>query len=427
MVFFCVCVIPKLSLALEFQSGVGGGVQYTSNAKLASTDAVQDTIVTTYIGLGLVEEEGPLVYGLDATWRRENYLNNTFADRSYLNLGLDSRWEMIRDRFNWFLSDRFGQRPVVSTDAQTPDNTQDSNFFSFGANAVLLATGRHVINITPEFRQYNYEDSPTENRQYVLSGNWSYQVYRLLSTGLNGSVRKIDYSDEAFINTTFSNISFFVAGQPVRANYTINLGATTVSRDNGQSDTGFAGSINLLKELSSRSTIAALASTSLTDTSSAAAFDAPGNPDDIQLTTDVIRNRVAQLTYSREDALLRTSLSVSYRDLVYSDSKDLNRQINLFSADLGFPVTQLISGSVFLNFENIDLPNDASGLRNDQRFNFGATTNVAFTAKLSGNARVLYRTKESTNSRLNYDEFSVFVGLSYGIGAARDRTSPSNR
>jgi hypothetical protein len=421
VVFFCLFLSSKLSFALEFHPGVGVAAQSTDNAALTPDDEISDIITIGYVGANLAENEGSLVYDTTASLRRESYMNDTFDDRRYFNLLANANWEMIRDRFDWYLTDEFATTPVRTTSAETPDNRQDSNAFILGANIKHAITGLQTFSLVPQYSQYYYEISRTNNRQYSLAANWNYQVFRLTNVGLNFSTRKIKYDDRSFADTTFTYFNFIVSGQRVHSNYTINLGATHVKRDAAEGptvtvestkSTGFTGSVNWQAELSSRSTMEALVLSEITDTSSVSQSASPGNPDDVQLSTDVIRNSITRLTYVRNDAALHTRIWGEYRKLKYSTSP-LDRVVRTFGSQLDFPVTQLVSSGVYINFDNTEL---LDTFRNDKRLRVGANIKASFSSNLNSTFDVQFRTKESTDSQQNYDEFSFFVSLNYGFG-----------
>lgn len=428
LLLFGFCLSSKPCFALEFQSGVGIGAEYTNNATLSSGNennpVIDDVITTGNVSANIAEDQGPLTYGADAGVRREVYLNNTFEKRTYFNLGAQANWEMLRERFNWFLSDQFSQRPVISTGADTPDNRQDSNVFIFGADIKFPVAQRQLLSIKPQYNRYYYEQA-TNNRQYSLAANWNYQMFRLTGVGLIFDIRNIVYDGSSIQDTLFTRLGFIVSAKRVSSNYTINLGTTNVERENGQETTGFSGSANLATELSSRSTMGAIILTELTDSSTVSQSTSPGNPDDVQLSaTDVIRNSLLRLTYDRADAALHSRLWGEYRELKYSDNTVLSRTVQSFGAVLGFPVTQLVSSGVSLNFSSVKrLENPLE----DRRFNIGANVNVIFTSKLSSSFKVQYRTRESsgspTASLRNYDELSIFASLNYGLGDARGRST----
>ena len=266
------CLVCKTVFALEFQPGVGIGVEYTDNAELAPDNEVYDLMTIGYVGARLAEKEGPLTYDATTSFNNQSYSRDSFADQRYFNLAAKADWEMIKERFNWTLSDNFSQRTVNTLDANTPENLQDTNAFIFGADILFPISARQSFSLSPSFSQYYYEVQATDNRQYALSANWNYLMSRLSNVGLNFSTRKVDYTEnDIFGNITtdivFTNLSVIYTTQRLRSDFSINLGATSVERDSGEEAVGFTGYIDWSANVSSRSTFKTLVSTDLTDTS----------------------------------------------------------------------------------------------------------------------------------------------------------------
>ena len=408
------CFFSQVVFAVLFEPGVGVGLEYTDNATLVNENKVNDLITVAYVGARLSENEGALTYDATASFNNTSYTQDTFPDQRYFNLGASADWEMIKERFNWFLSDYFSQRTVVALNSNTPDNLQNDNAFTFGANIRFPISRRQSFSLIPMFSQYYYEVLPTDNKQYSLAANWNYQMFRLTNVGFNLSARKINYTETDIFgrspeDTTFTNMAVIFNGQRLRSSFTANLGATNVKRDNGQETTGFAGFLNWLANLSSRSNFETLVSSDLTDTSS---VTASGSGNDVQITADVIRNSIINLAYLREDASLRTRISARYNKVKYSDSP-LDRIIRDFDMVFSYPVTQLLSSGAYVNYNRTkQLDTD----RLDKRFIVGGNLRYNFSRKLHGLFDLAYRKRESTFAPENYDEFSVFVSLVYGFG-----------
>ena len=96
----------------------------------------------------------------------------------------------------------------------------------------------------------------------------------------------------------------------------------------------------------------------------------------MQLSVDVVRNSLIYIGYEREDESLHSNLWADYRNLKY-DVLPLDRKIKTFGASLNYPVTQLLSGGVFVNF-NSSTQLDTS--REDKNFTFGTNINYLLTA-----------------------------------------------
>ena len=411
----------QAACAVLFEPGIGVGLEYTDNATLSPDATVEDLITVGYVGARLSENEGPFKYDASAAFNKQNYVRDTYEDQRYFNLGARADWEMIQERFNWFLSDRYSQRPINTLDSNTPDNIQDSNVFNFGANIRFPVSARQSFSLTPIFSQYYYEVQSTDNKQYSLAANWNYQMFRLTNVGLSLSTRKINYTEtnllgQSIDDTTFTTLGFTFNVQRMRSSFVGSLGSTNVSRENGDETTGFSGFLNWVADISSRSRFNALISTDLTDTSTAlsASVEDPtiGNPNDVQITSDVVRNSIASLAYLREDGSLQSNITANYQELTYSESP-LDRINRGLRAQLNYPVTQSLYGGAYANY---GYTSQFYSGRIDENYTIGGNLNYNFTRKLHGLFDVKYRTRESNNDTFNYKEFSVFASLVYGFG-----------
>ena len=413
------CLSYKTVVALELEPSVGVGVQYTDNAQLTLDEEVSDLIATTYAAAKLNEDEGRLKYDVETSIKKDNYTQDTYEDKRYFNLAASADWEMMRERFHWTLSNNFRQRTINSLDSNTPDNLQDANTFNFGARIIFPISGRQKLTLIPLFSQYYYEQSSTDNRQYSIKANWDYQMFRLTHVGINLGARKVNYFDQDITGTTFSNLSIDLKKQQASSKFSINLGATNVQREFDEGSTGFVGSVDWLLDLSSRSKLNTVVSTSITDTSSVSR-DATGDLDDVELTVDVVRSSKMRLAYVRADESLHSSLWIDYRKLKYEVSPN-DREIRTFGARLSYPVTQLLSGGVSVGYNHTT---QLDTLREDKTFTFGTNIKYLLTAKLHTTVDIRYRTKESAEPSVdfdvlrlrNYDEFSIFASLIYGFG-----------
>lgn len=408
------CLFSQVVSAVFFEPGVGLGLEYTDNARLTSEDTVDDLITTGYVGGHVFENEGALKYDARALLNKHNYTQDSYPDKRYFNLGASADWEMVKERFNWFLSDNFSQRTINTLDSNTPDNLQDSNIFTFGANVRVPISARHDFSLVPMFRQFYYEVSNTNNKQYSLAANWNYQMFRSSIVGLSFSTRYVDYFEQVIANTRFTNLGFVSSGTQKRSTYAINLGSTNVKRDTGEETSGFAGYLRWATDVSSRSKFSTNISTNLTDTSTAGVSSGglSGNGDDVQLTTDVVRNSLADMAYIRDDVRVRSRLWLRFNKITYSDSP-LDREIRAFGLNASRPITGLLSGGAYANYNHTKQLD--SGII-DKRYTVGGNLNYSFSRKIRGLLDLKYRKRDSTSVGRDYDEYSIYASLVYGFG-----------
>lgn len=404
-------------LALEFEPGIGVGLEYTDNAALTEVNQLDDLIAIGYIGARLVEEdEGPVQADITATLNHHRYTKDTFDDQRYFNMGATLGWEMITNRFNWLVQNYYEQRPINLTDPNTPDNIQDTNSFTFGANIIFPISARQTFTLLPEYRNFYYEILLTDNQQYSLAASWNYDISSLTTTGLNASVRRVDYDEPLIDDVTFSTIFFAISSVRATSEISTNVGSTYVDRDNGQSTVEFAGDLNWLVNLTSRSRIRTYIATDLTDSSDGAlnaTLDPEvGDPNNIQITTDVIRNQVISLGYHRLDGSLDSSLSGELRKLNYSESPN-DRRIWNVNAVFGYPVTALLSTGFYarhINTDYIDLN------RIDDDFTIGGGFRYQLSRNIHSRLDLKYRDRDSTLDSASFEEWSVYASLTYGFG-----------
>ena len=402
--------------ALEFKPGVGVGLEYTDNAALTADNQLDDLIAVGYIGARLEETEGPVTADITASLNHHRYTKDTFEDQRYFNLGATAGWEMMKNRFNWLLRNYYVQRPIDSTDPNTPDNIQDSNIFTFGADIIFPISARQTFTLLPEYSNFYYEIQLTDNQQYSLLASWNYEMNKLTNVGWNASVRLVEYDEPLIDDVAFGSIFFALSSIRARSDISTNLGTTYVERENGQSTAEFAGNLNWLVNLTSRSMIRTFIATDLTDSSNGAltATVDPevGDPNDVQITTDVLRNQVISLGYHRQDGTLDSSLSGELRKLNYSESPN-DRRIWNVNAVFGYPITALLRSGFYARYNNTDYI-DLN--RVDSDYSIGGNIRYQLSRSLHSLFDLKYRDRDSTLDSASFAEWSVYASLTYGFG-----------
>jgi hypothetical protein len=413
-------LISPVASALNLETGAGFGMGYTDNAALTSTDEEDDWIAEAAVGAAIIQESGALTARADASFSHQKYLNDTYGDQDYLNLSAVAGWEQIRDRLTWNVRNYFTQTPIDSLNPDTPDNTQNANVFSFGPDIYFQATPRNSITINPLFQDYYYEDDDTDNQQYGVTTSWLYKMYPTMAVGLDGGVTKVSYEDEDLNpDYTISSLQTVVSGSRPRSQYTIKLGATHVDRDRFDDTDGFSGSLDWQYMLTGKSSVRVFAVSDLTDASSnfySSAVD-PGTGDftNEQVSGDVLQNNTFRLTYLRQDSTFNTQVWTELRDLDYKESPD-DREVQDYGVDLGYRITPLLTTGLdgrYTRTRQTDVD------RTDKEYSLGGRVGYQLSPKLSCNLDLRYRDKDSTLSTDEYQEFSVFAGIVYGIGRLR--------
>ena len=402
--------------ALDIEPGVGVGMEYTDNAALTPANEQSDLIAIGYVGARIEESSGPLQADVTTSLNHHHYTQNTFSNQNYFNLGATAGWEMVRDRLDWQLQNFFTQRSVNSVGSDTPDNTQNTNVFTFGLNTVFPLSDRQTFTLLPLYKNFYYEVQDTDNQRYELQANWFYQMYRLTSVGLDGGVSKIEYDSARIPDYTFTRIHGVVSGKRSHSEFDINFGYTYVDREQFDSGGGFTGDLTWLVNLTGHSQLRTFIASELTDSSQGSLNSSVnpenGDPSDQQISGDVLRNSIIALRYLRGDATLNLSLWGELRYQKYAEAP-LDRETQTVGAEVNYPVTALLSSGIYGRYIRTKLT-DVSRL--DKEYAVGGNLSYQLSRKLRSVLDLRYRKKDSTQSGAEYNEMSAFLSLTYGFG-----------
>ncbi len=407
-------VLSPAASALNVETSLGVGMEYTDNARLTPSNEEEDFIANGLVGVSISESTGALTANATASLNHQNYLENTYDNQNYLDLAASARWEQIRDRLAWKVDDYFAQTPIDSLDSDTPDNTQDTNVFSFGPEVNFTITPRNSISLMPLFQDFYYEEDETDNQQYGLSADWLYQLYPTMAAGLTGVFTQVSYENEDLNpDYTISTLQALITGTRSRSEYTLKLGATHIDRDRFENQDEPTGSLDWLLSLSGKSSLRAFVLSDLSSSSNdlyrSATDPDSGDFTNVQVSGDVLRTNSIRLTYRRQDATFNTQLWGQLRDLDYSESPD-DRKQQEYGVNLDYPVSSLLTTgmrAVYLKDRQTD-----EG-RTDKEYILGGNIAYSLSRSLRCDLDVQYQQKDSTQSIDEYNEFRVFAGIVY--------------
>ena len=334
-----------------------------------------------------------------------------------MRLGAAASWKQIRNVLTWNINDYYSQASINNLAAGTPTNTEDVNAFNIAAQLTLQPADRHTVTITPSFRDFYYETSPNDNQQTGLAAGWAYRLNPTISLSLNGDLSKVDYSnDTGSPDFTRQNVNVGISVAHNRLQYNAKLGATSVDRDAGGKNDGFSAALGGVYNITGRSTINMNVSSDITDTSNIylASSQDPntGNFNNVQISSDVVRNNVFRIAYNRSGSTVKSSVWMELRKLDY-DSLPNDRKVQEYGLITRYSITPKLISSVNASYAKTD--EDSTGIT-DKNYNASGQLNYALSRKLTTNAGVKYQTKNSSNSLNDYDELSINAALSYRLG-----------
>ena len=403
------------ALALQFNANAGLGVEYSDNVAEVASNEQEDLILHANLAAILEESTGPLLARAEASWNHQNYRDNSFGDQDYFSLGAVADWEQLRDRLSWNIRDYYTQTSINSLGTDTPDNTENTNAFSFGPTVRFPVSARQDVFVAPFFSDYTYEESNLDNRRYGLSAGWSYQMYPTMKVGLEGDVIDVNYED---INTDYrtSSIHSVLSGTRAHSVYRMTLGYTIIDRDSFSNHEGPTGSFSWLYNLTGKSSIRAYMASSLTDASSRflGSVIQPDHGDftNVQTSSDIFRDNIVRLEYSRRESTLNTRVWSEFRDLDYKEEPN-DRKVQDYGAEITYDMSALITAGLTGSY--VRTKQTDTGHINKE-YLVGGNLRYNLSRKLSCLFNVTYEEEDSTLATTEYDELSVFAGLTYAFG-----------
>lgn len=404
--------------ALQFDGDVGVDAQYTDNAGLVPTNETDDLITTARVNATLSELQGPLTANAVASLSYLDYMDNTFGNQTYFTLGSTASLEQLERRLVWTVSDYYNQTSIDSLASNTPDNTQDTNAFSLSAAVRIPVAARHSITVTPSFQDFYYGDtSGNDSQQLGVAAGWAYQLNPTTTLSLNGNYRDVDFDDDTGdpdYESTSLNVGLAVTR--ARTRYDARIGATKVERDVGGKTDGVTGSLAWSYDFTARSTIIANLSSAITDSSniflSSSIDPNTGTFSNVQTSNDTVRNNVFRITYNRQGTLVNSSFWTELRDLDY-DTAMLDREVQEVGANISYPFTALLTGSVSGNYLRTK---DIANTSTDKKYLLSGRLGYSLSRKLTANLGLQVQSKDSSVTTREYDEKSIFAGVAYRLG-----------
>lgn len=393
------------------------GLQHTDNVRLVPVNEEDDQILTTQLTGAISKDSGPLTGNATASYSNLKYLDDTYSEQNYFRLDSNLQWVQIENRLVWNVSDYYDQSKVDSLTPGTPDNIEDVNAFNISAGLTLPVADRHTISVRPSFQDFQYDSSDTDNQQAGLAVAWSYQFRPTISVLLGGDVTEVKYDDsQSNPDYTTRRLDAGVTFTRSRYNLSILAGTTNIKRDVFSDVDGFNAMIRLDMELSSRSSLVAVASSDLTDTSttflSSETDPNSGSFGNVQNSGDVLRNGTFRFTYLRNDVNTNLQVWTELNNFDYEVAPD-DRDVQEVGANLSYQLTARLGSRINGSFTRADVNSPS---RTDETTSLVAGLSYMLSRRVAVNTTVTYNKRDSTDPSSEYDELGIYAGIGVSFG-----------
>lgn len=407
--------------------------EYTTNAKLATTDTEDDVIER--IGINVVLKEERKRFNVDASFNlsQEFYLNNSYSDQTQLTTGFGLfNFDIIEDFLDWRTS--FSRTEVLSdaTAGDTPDNREERNTFRTGPTINYRINQASTLRMGANYVQVeNSDDDAADTKRVDANASYIYQYNSITDFSLNGSYDQILESDQdsatALRDDKIKNITLNVGmnRQFSHGSFSINAGQNQVRSDTSDTISGNFFKIIFQREQTLSHDLQVQYSESISDSSigfeslesliAANPGLSPTNPI-LETTTqlDIIKQKRADISISRDIDAYQYSISAYWNNLNY-DLQQNDEQSTGTILNLGRKISEGLTAGITYQYVKqalLDRPSDGDNITQT----YTIDSSYRWTKDFSTKGFVAY-TKRSNNKNGNreYEEFSLGVTLNWDL------------
>lgn len=394
----------------------GEGV-YSDNIGLREVDPESEWALTTSAGIELFETEGNIDGWGTALIQYRDYQNGLFDDETLFSFSGAGSYQVVPERYSWWVEDYFRQASIDALAAPTPSNRQDTNVLSLGPEGQWRLTPLQTLVAGARLGHFYFENTEADSIRYSGYGEWRFDFSRRTDISAHAEVSKIDYTSETQNPNYLREDIFlrFVTAFP-RGPLELDLGQTYIDRDEHDNVDGFLGRLGWTYNLTSTSTLEAYGLTQYTDAGHDILTVVSRGRDigilDEQLSGDVFLNRQGEIAYYRRGVLFSLRLSGIYRDEDY-EITDRDRTIEQGNIALTGHYSEALRATLRFSHRDSEY-HDV--VRDDRDRSLGLTVAYRWRPRLEWILELARRERESTLEGADFDENRGLISLRYATG-----------
>ena len=408
---------------LEYRASLGAG--HSDNIRRTETNEVSEDIATAGLQFSADQRTAKLQADVVGDLAYYDYRNHTYDSEVVGNALADIRYSFVPQRFDWVLTDNFGQVLDDPFAPPTPDNRENINYFATGPDLTMAFGSQTRLRLSGRYALTTYETSPLDSDSALAELALIRLLSGVSSVSLHARAQQVRY-DEASLNGDYDQGEAFVRyeAEGARTRLSADLGYTELKLDAGdQKIDGPLVRLNIQRRLSSASVLTFDGGSEFTNSGSAFAEtqgiggiglgSAPGRQtvqpftlDHAALTWDFQRNRTG------------FSLFGAWEKHSYDEDPILDQTTTTFGAALRrqmSPATSLTLNAAFTDatFEQpgVDYQEVSGGVGFDWRLSRAVSVTASYE----------YVDRNSDLAGTSYKENRFWLSIGFGRGDPRNR------
>jgi hypothetical protein len=294
--------------------GADVGIGESDNVTLVDTNKVSQTMTIADLDFDLKEQTRRFDVDAKGNFTDLDYLQGAYGNQLIGRFDGRADVAIIPERVIWVLTENFGQAQIDPFVATVPTNLQNINYVATGPDVSLRMGPTVFLDLSARYAKATYQTDPFDSNSVLGTAALGRALSAQSSISINGSFERMSF-DNTTVNANFDRSSVYAHYelQGARTNLTANLGATKLDQD-PVSFTGPNAKLQLLRKLSSVSTLTLTLGRDITDGSTAFANLQGGAIGGIVTGPAVVTQSNYTVTYGSvgwEYARNRTTIGVS--------------------------------------------------------------------------------------------------------------------
>ena len=417
-------------MAGSFSASVSERIEYSTNAT-RNTNEIDDTIFNTTLNLGYNNdsEKYPTVFSAQAT--HQEYVNNTFGDQVNYIATLNSVLRSAKQRFQWNISDIYRTVNIDTINPDTPDNSEDTNYFSTGPDWYILRNSRTSLLWSYRHEDFYFQTSDADRRDDMTSLRLSRNISRRTSVGLSAMLRKSEPKNVSDVDIQRTYYGLFLRRIARTSVFNLQLGQSEyevtrlISGVNGNVENisktdGASYRVEYTNRITANSNFNLTFSRSLSDSTDRLILNIADTSIDIPAGQDLnapgtgafIQERVTA-SYNARTGWGNLSLTATYNDDDYVDDT-LDTTSLAAIVNMNIPVSNRTSYGILYTFSEQERPG-GNPPRDFKEHSIRASISRRIETSLRLTFSLTYRERTDTNPGLSYDETRAIIDVAYKL------------
>lgn len=317
---------------LDYQVTLGAG--YSDNIARTAQNETSDGILAPGLQFSFDEASRRLQADLVGNFAYYEYLDNTFDSELLGNFAGNARFSLVPQRFEWVVSDTFGQVLNDPFLPATPANRENMNNFMTGPDAIVPFGSNTRLRAGARYGVTTYEHQAFDSNTVMGQLALEHQLSAFSAVSLNGSMRQINY-DESALNGDYDQTETFArySAEGARTNLSVDAGYTALNQDaTDKTQGGLLFRLEVARRLSESSTVSLSGGREFANSAGAFGAGQVGLPTNIgaapgRQTIQPFMNEHVNLGYTFKRQRTGFSLSASWEDRSFEDQAGLDETL----------------------------------------------------------------------------------------------------